>query len=306
MPTKWPNGLIRCAYFDLMCCCDRHDISGSAATINSWVAEKTDNKITELVPENDIDSLTRLILVNAVYFKGNWLKTFHPIDTRDRNFYLSEKKTIRVDMMYKNAEFYYGVSEELKCQAVELPYDGDTLSMFVLLPDRSATNLSELEKKLTSDDLINVTKKFRMASSDVHLSLPKFRLDEKLSLAESLSGMGMKDLFTESVADLSGIDGTKNLYVSKVLHRAVVDVNEEGTEAAAAISGQLVFCSFNEDEPPQIYFNADRPFLFFIQDKATGAILFLGRLTKPPASSRTRNAKTSQRRGIFKKCCIIA
>ena len=289
---------------NVLCCCDRHDISGSAAAINSWVAEKTDNKITELVPESDIDALTRLILVSAVYFKGNWLKTFNAIETRPRSFHVSQKNTIRVEMMYQNAEFYYGVNEDLRCQAVEMPYAGDTLSMFILLPDQSATNLAELEKNLTPDDLTDVKKKYRMAFLDVHLSLPKFRLDEKLGLAETLSGMGMKDLFTENVVDLSGIDGAKNLCVSRVLHGAVVDVNEEGTEAAAAINTQLNLKAFDEDEPPKIYFNADHPFLFFIQDKATGAILFLGRLAKPPASHRTTNAKISQRRGISKKCCI--
>jgi len=184
--------------------------------------------------------------------------------------------------MHMNEEFHYGVNHELKCQAIELPYAGDALSMFILLPDLSTTNLTEVEKKLTSDDLTNVTRKFRMASVHVHLWLPKFRLDEKLSLAEALSGTGMRDLFTESVADLSGIDGTKELYVSKVLHRAVVDVNEEGTEAAAATAVMMVtLCARIPSK--EIYFRADHPFLFFIQDKATRSVLFLGRLAKPPA-----------------------
>jgi len=265
-----------------LCCYNRHDSSGSAATINSWVAEKTNNKVTEIVPESAIDALTRLILVNAVYFKGDWLNKFSADDTTDQDFHVSQSETTRVKMMHMNAEFYYGVNQELKCQAIELPYAGDTLSMFILLPDLSATNLTEVEKKLTSHDLINVTEKFRMESLDVHLWLPKFHLDEKLSLAEALSGMGMRDLFTESVADLSSIDGTKELYVSKVLHRAVVDVNEEGTEAAAATAVQvmLMCASFPTKE---IYFRADHPFLFFIQEKTTRSVLFLGRLAKPPA-----------------------
>ena len=153
--------------------------------------------------------------------------------------------------------------------------------MFIVLPDETATNLAEVEKKLSSDDLVNISEKFRMASVEVRLWLPKFRLDEKLSLSGALAGMGMKDLFADGVADLSGVDGTKELYVSKVLHRAVVDVNEEGTEAAAATAVVMQLrCAVVAKE---FYFRADHPFLFFIQDKATKSILFLGRLAKPRA-----------------------
>ena len=259
----------------------RTDSRGSAATINRWVAENTNDKVKEIVPESAIDDLTRLILVNAIYFKGDWLDKFNAKDTKDEDFHVSRNETVRVKMMHRKEEnLLHGVNKELQCQAVELPYAGDTLSMVIILPDHRVTNLAEVEKKLTSDDLINVGEKFRMRRSEVHLWLPRFRLDEKLSLSEALSGMGMKDLFVESAADLSGVDGTKELYVSKVLHRAVVDVNEEGTEAAAATACTMVFCCYVE---PSI-FRADHPFLFFIQDKATKSILFLGRLAKPPAA----------------------
>jgi len=258
----------------------RNDGSGSAATINKWVAEKTNNKVTEIVPASAIDNLTRLILVNAVYFKGDWLDKFNAKNTNDSDFHVSPGEQLKVKMMYRKAKFYFGVNQVLQSQAVELPYAGNTLSMVIILPDHRTTCLTEVEKKLTSDDLINVREKFRMAWSEIQLWLPRFRLDEKLSLSEALSGMGMKDLFVESAADLSGVDGTKELYVSKVLHRAVVDVNEEGTEAAAATACTMVFCCYVE---PSI-FRADHPFLFFIQDKATKSILFLGRLAKPPAA----------------------
>jgi len=164
-------------------------------------------------------------------------------------------------------------------EVIELPYAGDSLSMFIILPDRPTT-LAELENSLTFDDLVNVRQKFQMTSGEVKLYLPKFRLDERLSLVQLLTAMGMRDLFTEGVADLSGIDGSRELYVSEVLHRAVVEVNEEGTEAAAAAAmGVMVFGSAS------MYtrvFCADRPFLFFIQHRATKSILFLGRLVKPP------------------------
>jgi len=237
--------------------------------------------VTEIVSEDAIDQLTRLILVNAVYFKGDWLEKFNTNFTNDADFHISPSESVRVKMMYrKDKKLLYGVNHELQCQAVELPYAGDTLSMFIILPDLRATSLAEAEKKLSIHTLINVTNEFKMAKMEVEVLLPRFHLDEKLSLAEVLSGMGMKDLFTEGAADLSGVDGTKELYVSKVLHRAVVDVNEEGTEAAAATACVVHRLCYSEPNR----FRADHPFLFFIQDKATKSIIFLGRLAKPPAA----------------------
>jgi len=264
-----------------LCLCARKDRSGSAAAINKWVAEKTNNKVPEIVPESAIDDQTRLILVNAVYFKGDWKEKFNAHSTRENDFHVSPAETVKVQLMYLEKEFYYGVNDNIKCQAIELPYAGDSLSMFIILPNQSTT-LADVEKKLTSDDLTNVREKFQMASREVEVWLPKFRLDEKLSLVEALAGMGMKDLFMAGVADLSGVDGTHELYVSQVLHRAVVDVNEEGTEAAAATAVTMMLCSASLNTSPQ--FRADRPFLFFIQHKATKSILFLGRLVKPPSA----------------------
>ena len=239
--------------------------------------------MTEIVSADDIDQLTRLILVNAVYFKGDWVEKFVAHSTHGADFHISPSKSVRVKMMYRrDKKLLYGVNDELQCQSVELPYVGATLSMVIILPDQNATNLAEVEQKLTIDDLIDVVNKFRMTKDDVELWLPRFRLDEQLSLAEVLSRMGMKDLFTEGAADLSGVDGTMDLYVSKVLHRAVVDVNEEGTEAAAATAVLGVRLMSRRFEPKR--FRADHPFLFFIQDRATKSILFLGRLAKPPAA----------------------
>ena len=226
-----------------------------------------------------IDDRTRLVLVNAIYFKGDWKKKFDAHQTTESDFHVSATETLKVQMMFMDDEFYYGVNHNIRCQVIEMPYAGDTLSMFVILPDRSTT-LAEVEKNLTFDDLISVREKFRMAFVDVEVWLPKFKMDEMLSLVEALDGLGMKDLFMEGVADLSGVDGSCELYVSKVLHRAVVDVNEEGTEAAAATAMMAMCCSAPLD-PNQ--FRADRPFLFFIQHKPTQSILFLGRLVKPPS-----------------------
>ena len=227
-----------------------------------------------------MNALTRLILVNAVYFKGDWLKKFGINLTTSEDFHISPSESVKVQMMHmQNGKFLYGVNSELHCQAIELPYAGENLSMFILLPDQTVTSLSEVEKKLTASDLVNVKEKFHMLSLKVNLWLPRFSLDEKLSLAEMLEAMGMKDLFAEGAADLSGIDGSRELYVSKVLHRAVVEVNEEGTEAAAATAVVVMLRSASFQR--EINFRADHPFLFFIQDKATGSVLFLGRFVKP-------------------------
>jgi len=242
-----------------------------------------------IVDESAIDEQTRLILVNAVYFKGEWLQTFDAHATRENDFHVSQTETVKVQMMYMQKTFYYGESDNIKCQVIELPYVGKIEflhqwpSMFIILPSQSVT-LAEVEKKLTSDDLMNARERFQMASTEVKLWLPKFQLDEKLSLVEALSGMGIKDLFVDGAADLSGVDGSRELYVSKVLHRAVVDVNEEGTEAAAAtaMTYAVYACILPLKTLPQ--FRADHPFLFFIQHNATKSILFLGRLVKPPSA----------------------
>ena len=287
-----------------MRCVDvRGDSHGAAAEINNWVAEKTNNKVTEIVSADAVDTLTRLILINAVYFKGDWLKKFDVNSTTDEDFHVSPNESVKVKMKHAKAKFYYGVNAELNCQAVELPYAGESLSMFILLPDQQATNLSEVEEKLTSDDLVNVNKKFLMSPVEVKLWLPRFSLDEKLSLSEMLAEMGMTDLFVQGGADLSRIDGSTELYVSKVLHRAVVEVNE-GTEAAAATAVVVILRRGRFRK--EINFGAHHPFIFFIQDKATGSVLFLGRLVKPSAAeSTTGELKMANLSSLAKKSVLL-
>jgi serpin B len=258
----------------------RSDSHGAVALINNWVADNTNQMIKNIVSESAVNDLTRLILVNAIYFKGDWLKKFDKGNTRDEDFHVLPTETIKVQLMHKpKAKFFYGYNNDLKCQAIELPYAGDALSMFIVLPDSTVTNLSELETKLTIEALTNVRGLFRMAEREVHVWLPRFKLDETLELANTLASMGMGDLFSDN-ADLSGLDGTKDLYVSKVLHRAVVEVNEKGTEAAAATAVVVMTRSAMILKDP-FEFRADHPFLFFIQDNATKSVLFLGRVVKP-------------------------
>jgi len=230
-----------------------------------------------------VNDLTRLISVNAVYFKGQWQQEFSTDLTADDEFHVSPEESVEIKKMYlPKGKFLYGENSQLHCQAIELPYTGGSLSMFVLLPDKTVTNLSEVEKRMTASDIVNVKEKFQMSSKLVNLHLPIFSVDEKLSLAETLAGMGMRDLFKEGAADLSGIDGSKDLFVSEILHRAVVEVNEEGTEAAAATA--VVVATKSAAIITPIEFHADHPFLFFIQHNTTGSVLFLGRLVKPSAA----------------------
>jgi serpin B len=260
----------------------RYDSRGAQRLINNWVAENTHRKITNFLPETAVSALTRLILVNAIYFMAKWLDVFKKENTRETDFHVSLTETVKVQLMHQPfAQFVYGYNDQLNCQAIELPYDGGALRMFIILPDSSATNLSELERKLTVEALINVRGLFSMTEQKVHVWLPRFKLDEKLELADTLASMGMGDLFTDN-ADLSGLDGKKDLHVSEVLHRAVVEVNETGTVAAAATAVLMVAGSaWNPNPKDPFNFRADHPFLFFIQDDATKSVIFLGRVVKP-------------------------
>jgi len=182
-------------------------------------------------------------------------------------------------MMYQKMErATYYKSTELLSQVLKLPYFWEALSMFILLPDKVST-LQAVEERLTSDRLQRIDAGFA-GSPDVKLWLPKFKIEETLELSEVLRKMGMKSLFTEGSADLSGIDGTHLLYASKVVHKAFVDVNEEGTEAAAA-TAMKICPACGRINVEEVDFRVDRPFLFFIREERTKAVLFLGRVVRP-------------------------
>jgi serpin B len=256
------------------------DSNGACSLINSWVSENTAQKIPEIIPAGTLDASTVLVLVNAVYFKGDWFKQFDKTRTQKADFHSSKTETVQVDMMnMMKAKLVYGSNEELKTQVLQLPYVGDRLSMFVILPDPSRS-LREVEAALHSQDLVNIEAKFQMSRQDVNVWMPRFKMDEKFSLADILASMGISDAFSPGLANFSGMETTKSLYISQVIHRAVVEVNEEGTEAAAATAVCMRLCAVINKSPPA-NFRADRPFLFFIRDNRTKAILFIGRLVKP-------------------------
>jgi serpin B len=246
----------------------------SRQTINNWVEDKTNNKIKDLIPAGALDSTVRFVLTNAVYFKGRWVKQFEEADTTDEDFMINENETVTVPMMSRtddNAEFNYAETENL--QVLELLYQGEDLSMIVLLP--KTNNLSSVEDSLTVENLNEW--RSQLVEQRVNVFIPKFTFETKYFLSQNLISMGMPTAFTPS-ADFSGMDGTTNLYIASVIHQAFVEVNEEGTEAAAATAVIGVMGS-----APSLtkIFRADHPFIFIIQERSTGNILFLGRVVNP-------------------------
>jgi serpin B len=242
------------------------------AQINAWVEERTKGRIKDLFKPGVLNATTRLVLANAVYFKGAWDRPFLPQRTTDAPFTLAPGRTVPVPTMRQRASFGYFETDTL--QALEMPYAGDDLSMVVLLPVRVG-GLADLERSLTVDRLADMFARLR--SQEVDVAFPKFTFTSEFSLAETLAAMGMADAFTSS-ADFSGMDGTRTLVIATVVHKAFVDVNEEGTEAAAATGVGVSRTSMPRETP---VFRADHPFLFLIRDRRTESVLFLGRVADP-------------------------
>jgi len=249
---------------------DYGDEETTRRTINAWVEEKTENKIQNLIPPGMLDISTFLVLVNAIYFKGNWASQFDQRLTHDAPFRVTPDEQVQVPMMTQKHEFRYGEDDGL--QILELPYAGDDLSMVVLLP-REIDGLTELEERLTVENLGRWTKNLRQR--EVQVLLPRFEITFPFRLDDTLKSMGMVDAFGN--ADFSGMDGTKSLFIGAVLHKAFVVVNEEGTEAAAATA--VIMAMGLSSLPP--VFRADHPFVFLIRENSTGSILFLGRVVRP-------------------------
>ncbi|RLI99150.1 MAG: serpin family protein [Candidatus Aenigmatarchaeota archaeon] len=246
----------------------------SRQTINTFIKEQTNNKIKELIPEGVLDKMTRLVLTNAIYFKGTWKLEFDKSDTSNQNFKITSTNIVKVPMMRMEPDktaFNYADIGEL--QILELPYKGEDISMLILLPSE---NLESIEPSLTSQKLKeykNQMKKTKLAA----IYIPKFEFDSKYFMKDTLSALGMPTAFSFG-ADFSGMDGTLNLYIGKVIHQAYIKVDEKGTEAAAATA--VVMYEKSAAMPKDI-FRADRPFIFIIQEKETENILFMGRVTDP-------------------------
>ncbi len=239
--------------------------------INGWVADKTRDKIKDLIPPRLLDDLTVLVLTNAIYFKGDWAIRFDKQSTHESLFHKGSGETARVEMMTQTSKLGYASDEDI--QILELPYMGGDLSMLVLLP-REHFGLANLESSLTSGRLEAWAQ--QLHETAVQVFLPRFKLRWKSRLQDPLRDLGMTDAFGGD-ADFSGMNGEGGILISEVIHEAFVDVNEEGTEASAATAVVVTRSS-----PLEITtFRADHPFLFLIRDARSGSILFLGRVVDP-------------------------
>lgn len=244
--------------------------------INRWVEEQTHQKIKDLIPPGVLNALTRLVLVNAIYFKGFWDTQFKPENTQEMAFWLSAEANVKVPMMHQ--EYQYGYWENEWLQMLEMPYKDEALSLIVLLP-KEKTGISLLEQKLTLENTLRWQDQLR--KQKIKLFFPKFKIETQFNLGQTLSAMGMLDAFDPNRADFSAMIGKKELFISAVIHKAFVEVNEEGTEAAAATG---VVVGVTSIAPPPPIFKADHPFVFFIRDNASRSILFLGRVLDPSQS----------------------
>uniref|UniRef100_A0A914XKF0 Serpin domain-containing protein n=1 Tax=Plectus sambesii TaxID=2011161 RepID=A0A914XKF0_9BILA len=239
--------------------------------INGWVAEATKNRIKDLLAPGVLNSLTRLVLVNAIYFKGDWAEQFKKSNTMQATFYAASNKELRVDMMHLTKSFKY--SDQADCQVLGMYYKGYELAMYVFLP-KKRDGLAKLENSLTGKRMLQLIEGGKRTDVEVHL--PKFKQEMSFGLGETLSSMGMSDLFDYNKADLSNITGDKSLHISAVIHKAFVEVNEEGSEAAAATAVMMKKCAMvTGPRAPPPKFIADHPFLFAISDGKS--LFFLGR-----------------------------
>ncbi len=242
--------------------------------INKWVEDKTQEKIKDLLPAGSLDNMTRMVLTNAIYFKGDWASQFKKATTRDMDFHVSAGKKVKTPMMYQSAKF--GYTETPDMQALKMPYKGDDLSMVVLLPKKQA-GMAKLEKSLTAGNIdLWVSRLSRPRK--VRVFFPRFKMEYKMEMKPILSKMGMPEAFSRAKGDFSGMTGSHDLYIDNVYHKAFVKVDEKGTEAAAATA--VVMRARSAVRRPLV-FRADRPFLFLIRHEKTGMILFLGRVNEP-------------------------
>lgn len=261
------------------------DFGGQATAasqrINEWIAEQTARKITALISPDHLNAMTRLLLTNAVYFKGDWTKKFEEAATKETSFHLGLLSKVKVQMMQQQSRFPY--TEVGNVQVLQMPYGDESLSMVILLP-RRVGGLASLEADLS---LVRLKKWLgTLATQMVKVYLPRFRLTEQMALAETLRSMGMASAFSDTDADFFGMSDQKpGLYISNVIHKAFVEVNEKGTEAAAATAVLMAAMMSAAHRPPPIpVFRANHPFVFLIRHNESGSILFMGRVMDPAAN----------------------
>ena len=245
----------------------------SRQTINNWVSDQTEKRIRDLIPQGAIDSDTRLVLSNAIYFIATWLEPFEEKMTEEDTFYGLDGNELKVKMMRHGSDQSFGYYRDEGFQVVDLPYIGSQISMLVLVPDQG--EFSNFEENLSFEQLTQMVESLEY--TPMYLRFPKFEFESEIGLAQTLAEMGMPNAFS-SAADFTGMTGSKDLYISDVFHKAFVSVDEEGTEAAAAtaVVMKMVSAPLNPVE-----LTVDRPFIFLIREHETNSILFIGRVVEP-------------------------
>ena len=245
----------------------------SRVTINDWVSDQTEERIQDLIPQGAINSDTRLVLSNAIYFKATWLESFEESLTEDKVFHGLDGEEFMTPMMSLGSDASFPYYQREGFQAVDLPYLGGQVSMLVIVPDEG--KFTDFEVNLNSEILDEIIG--NLAYQPMYLNFPKFEFETEISLATILAKMGMPSAFNDG-ADFSGMTGNKDLFISDVFHKAFVSVDEEGTEAAAATAVMMSLTSAPENP---LHLEVDRPFLFLIRDIQTNSILFMGRVVEP-------------------------
>ncbi|MDO4560288.1 MAG: serpin family protein [bacterium] len=246
-------------------------------TINKWVEKQTQQRIKDIIGPGVLSKETLMVLTNAVYFKSSWREEFQAVNTVPRPFWTSPERSVKVLTMSRTGEKidYAKLSD---AEIVELPYKGGHFSMLVLLPDKKS-DIETLEKSLSAEQLIKWTA--AMTPQKVKIYLPKFKQENDYDLAQILAKMGMPSAFNPNSADFSGMTGLDDIYISNIIHKTFVEVAEEGTEAAAATAVIMMRASLPAPDNDAVVFRAERPFIYLIRDNTTGAILFIGRYTRP-------------------------
>ncbi|XP_033476658.1 antithrombin-III [Epinephelus lanceolatus] len=246
-------------------------------TINNWISNKTENLIQDTLPAGVLDSNTVLVLVNTIYFKGQWKSKFDKDNVYVSDFQVSDSQTCSVTMMYQETKFRYRHFPNDQVQLLEMPYRGDDITMVIILPSKETT-LRKVEESLTLDKLTSWFDE--MTETTVAVNIPRFRVEDSFSVKEKLKAMGLTDLFTSEKASLPGMleDGSDGLHISDAFHKAFLEVNEEGSEAAAATAVVAIGRSMNLDRE---IFLADRPFLLLIRESTINAMLFTARVANP-------------------------
>jgi len=260
-----------------------NDADGARKLINTWVEEQTNEKIKDLLAAGVVNAATRVVLVNALYFKGEWEEAFDPRKTRKEAFHVDSETTVEAQMMHQKAKFGYKVMEGLGgATALSMPYKGNQLEMIFVLPKEEScgsSGLKAMEQAMSVSAFGQELEGFAY-ERDVVVTIPKFKIESTHELNEPLKKSGVVDIFDAGSCDLSGISGDRSLFVSVVVQKAFIEVNEEGAEAAAATAGvMLMRCALPMERP--LEFKCNRPFFFLIRIKASGLVLFSGRVANP-------------------------